>query len=163
MTSLRYLIYAGGSLLFSIFVAIFAIKFPALVEIPFVIVFLLTIGLIALIAFDGWLHCKLFGRRVRILLKKYTPCATCPVTGYEGTEPRLLIANVHGYGPVSMSMSVCLPILISKEAAIQFPRENVTKMPGIFVARVTHTFVVLYLKNENYYRAFIIANEKALI
>jgi hypothetical protein len=121
------------------------------------------IGWFVLVAIDRGIHSSLFGIRNVLRLNAYRPCPVCPITGQEGEESRNLVFSAHAIGPVHVTMKYRLPILISRAAAVEFPNQDIEKLPGMMIARYTKEKVTIYIKDRGYQMHFATANQAAMV
>lgn len=163
MTFLRYAIYMGGGLFLTIAYVIWAVFDTAHATATWTLWMAPIFGLAILFAADRWIHAALFGRRIELRLAQYSLCPLCPFTGKEAQKRKDFIFSMHGFGPVSATMTYKLPILISDEADAKIQREEIDQIPGFRVTRFTAKKAVIYIQDKHYYEAFIAANERALI
>jgi hypothetical protein len=54
-------------------------------------------------------------------------------------------------------------VLVAPDFAKLHPEEELRRIHGVKIVRITHTEVVLYIKDRDYYSAFVAQNERALV
>lgn len=121
------------------------------------------VGWLTLVAVDRWIHHLRFGTRNVVRLNAYRPCPVCPVSGKKGEVARNLTFSAHAIGPVTVTMKYSLPILISREAESLYPDQDISKLPGMMIARFTKSRATIYIKERDYQFQFASANQGALI
>ncbi len=162
MTLLRYSLYATGGFLLTIVWVIGYATFGDIALSPTALVAAPLIGVYLLYWVDRMLHAALFGYRVAFKLNEYIPCPMCPFTKEGGTVLRYLLIEMHG-GPYGGTMVRRLPLLVTAEVARNSKDSEMHSVPGFRVARLTHERAVVYLRDRDFYMAFLAANERALV
>jgi hypothetical protein len=160
MTLLRYSIYAGGGILLALLWMLWAMTSEFATSLV-VIVVLSVLGVLVLYGVDRATHAALFGQRVKFRIKEYVPCDICPFTKEAGTVLRHFIVFLEAGGFAGVVYR--LPILVSASYAAQHAKLELFSVPGLKVARFTNTDVVLYLRDRDYYQAFLARNERAIV
>ena len=163
VTFLRWTIYMGGGLVLTALYVMWMIFDTDRATATFVLWGVPFAGLLALIFADRWIHSALFGNRVAIHLDRYVFCGTCPFTGKEARIRKNYTFSMHAFGPIDATMYYKFPLLISEEAASRFPKDDIDKVPGFKIVRISARKAVIYIKDKQYYDAFVSANERALI
>ena len=163
MTYLRFAIYGGGGLILTVAYVLLALRDPESAANPWALTTAFVVGAMILYAVDRWIHGALYGERLVVMLDKYVPCPICPFTGGKASIRKIFVYHFECFGPVHAIIEHQLPILVSEEADARFPAEILSKVPGFHVVRDSSKKAVIYIKQKQYYDAFVAANERALV
>lgn len=166
MSLLRIFIYwIGGALLTLLWIASSFTSLSSSVQREISVAEMLLVpagGWLILLGADRRIHATFFGIRNVLRLKDYRPCPVCPITGGRAVVSRNLVFSAHALGPVHVTITHRLPILISKEAEARFPKQDIVKISGMTITRYTPKKFTIYIKDRNYQLVFAATNRAAL-